>query len=80
LNYFLKTFYLMDFFFKYHIIYARILNNTYINQLKISKFTKVNKQTIFSSAKQTLIMTYKFFIPLSNLFCDYFNSKKIYIN
>src|ERR1700733_10909151 len=30
-------------------------NNTYIGQLKISKFTKINKQIFFKSVKQTLI-------------------------
>ena len=47
-------------------------NNIYIGQMKISKFTKINKQIIFNSAKQTLIMTLKFFILLSNWFCDYY--------
>ena len=43
--------------------------------MKISKFTKINKQIIFSSAKQTLIMTLKF---VSNLFYDllYINKYK----
>ena len=46
--------------------YGRILNNIYIGQMKISKFTMINKQTIFTSAKQTLIMTSKKFFLLSN--------------
>jgi hypothetical protein len=33
----------------------RTPNNTYIGQLKISKFTKINKQIFFKTAKQTLI-------------------------
>ena len=44
----------------------RTPNNIYIGQMKISKFTKINKQIIFNPAKQTLIMTLKFFILLSN--------------
>ena len=35
----------------------RTPNNLCIGQMKISKFTMINKQTIFNSAKQTLIMT-----------------------
>ena len=44
----------------------RTPNNIYIGQMKISKFTMINKQTIFTSAKQTLIMTSKKFFLLSN--------------
>ncbi len=36
---------------------VRTPNNTDIGQMKISKFTMINKQIIFNSAKQTLIMT-----------------------
>ena len=32
-------------------------NHLYIGQIKILKFTMVNKQTIFSFAKQTFIIT-----------------------
>ena len=45
---------------------TRTPNNIYIGQMKISKFTMINKQTIFTSAKQTLIMTSKKFSLLSN--------------
>ena len=37
--------------------YIRTLNNTDIGQMKISKFTKINKQTILTSAKQTTFIT-----------------------
>ena len=41
----------------------RTPNNTYIGQVKILKFTKINKQIILGSAKQTLDLTFKY------LFC-----------
>jgi len=42
---------------------SRTPNNTYIGQVKILKFTKINKQIILDSAKQTLDLTFKY------LFC-----------
>ena len=56
------------FFFLLYI--NRTPNNIYIGQMKISKFTMINKQIIFTSAKQTLFMTIKIFALLSNLLYD----------
>ena len=48
----------------------------YIGQMKISKFTMINKQTIFTSAKQTLIITSKKFFLLSNSWSDNYKHVK----
>ena len=57
------------------LYHSRTPNNICIGQMKISKFTMINKQIIFTSAKQTLFMTIKIFTLLSNLLYDIYMYK-----